>query len=58
MNTACAIQFVMVGPVNWLQQDPDPPPSFRLSLLEGSWSVLALGLHYLLTPRRTVSDFA
>ena len=46
------IKVVLVGPINWLQQDPDPPPPFRLILFAGYWSVLALGLHYLLSRRR------
>ncbi len=46
------IKVVLVGPINWLQQDPDPPPPFRLILFAAYWSVLALGLHYLLSRRR------
>src|SRR4026208_1395463 len=46
------ITVVQVGPINWLQQDPCRPPPFRLILFAAYWSVLALGLHYLLTRRR------
>jgi hypothetical protein len=46
------IKVVLVGPINWLQQDPDPPPPFRLILFAAYWSILALGLHYLLSRRR------
>ena len=46
------IRVVLVAPINWLQQDPDPPPPFRLILFAVYWSVLALGLHYLLSRRR------
>jgi hypothetical protein len=46
------IKIVLVGPINWLQQDPDPPPPFRLILLAVYWSLLALGIHYLLSRRR------
>ena len=46
------ITVVLVGPINWLQQDPDPPPPFRLILFAAYWSVLALGVHYLLSRRR------
>jgi hypothetical protein len=46
------IKVVLVGPINWLQQDPDPPPPFRLILLTAYWSILALGLHRLLSRKR------
>ena len=46
------IKVVLVAPINWVQQDPDPPPPFRLILFAAYWSVLALGLHYLLSRRR------
>jgi hypothetical protein len=45
------IKIVLVGPINWLQQDPDPPPPFRIILFAAYWSLLALGIHYLLTRR-------
>ena len=50
------IKVVLIGPINWLQQDPDPPPPFRIILFAAYWSVLALGLHYLLFPRRQMSE--
>jgi hypothetical protein len=43
------IKVVLVGPINWLQQDPDPPPPFRLMLFAAYWSVLALGIHHFLS---------
>ena len=43
------IRVVLVGPINWLQQDPDPPPPFRLILFAAYWSILALGIHQLLS---------
>jgi hypothetical protein len=46
------IKVVLVAPINWLQQDPDPPPPFRIILFAAYWSVLALGIHYLLSRRR------
>ena len=46
------IRVVLVGPINWLQQDPDPPPPFRLILFAAYWSVLALGIHHLLSRKR------
>jgi hypothetical protein len=46
------LSIVMFGPVTWLQQDPDPPPPFRLILLAAYWSILALGIHHLLSRRR------
>ena len=49
------IKIVLVGPINWLQQDPDPPPPFRLILVAAYWSLLALGIHYLLARRRAGS---
>lgn len=41
------VKVVLVAPINWLQQDPDPPPPFRIILLAAYWSVLALGIHRL-----------
>ena len=43
------IKVVLVAPINWLQQDPDPPPPFRLILFAAYWSLLALGVHRLLS---------
>jgi hypothetical protein len=43
------IKVVLVGPINWLQQDPDPPPPFRIILFAAYWSLLALGIHYVLS---------
>lgn len=45
------IRLVLVGPIHWLQQDPDPPPPLRAILLAAYWSLLALGIHYLLSRR-------
>ena len=42
------IKAVLVAPINWLQQDPDPPPPFRVILFAAYWSILALGIHYVL----------
>jgi hypothetical protein len=46
------LTIVLFGPINWLQQDPDPPPPFRLILLGLYWSLLALGIHHLLSRKR------
>lgn len=46
------LKAILVAPVNWLQQDPDPPPPFRLILLAAYWSVLALGIRALLLQRK------
>jgi hypothetical protein len=46
------IKVVLVGPINWLQQDPDPPPPFRLVLFAVYWSLLALGIYHVLSRRR------
>jgi hypothetical protein len=46
------IRVVLVGPVSWLMQDPDPPPPFRIILFAAYWSLLALGIHYLLSRRK------
>jgi hypothetical protein len=43
------LKAVLFGPIDWLQQDPDPPPPFRLILLTAYWSALALAAHYLLS---------
>ena len=48
-------RVVLVGPISWLQQDPDPPPPFRLILFAAYWSLLALGIHYLLS-RKTARE--
>lgn len=50
------LKLVLVGPINWLQQDPDPPPPFRVILCVAYWSVLALGIHYLLSWKRPARD--
>jgi len=39
------VRAVLIGPVVWLQQDPDPPPPFRGILLAVYWSALAVGIH-------------
>jgi len=49
------IRVVLVGPINWLQQDPDPPPPFRLILFAAYWSILALGIHHLLSRKRAAA---
>jgi hypothetical protein len=49
------LKLVLVAPIDWLQQDPDPPPPFRLILFAAYWSVLALGIHYLLQRRSAVA---
>lgn len=49
------IRVVLVGPVNWLMQDPDPPPPFRIILFAAYWSLLALGIHYLLSRRKAAA---
>lgn len=46
------IRVILVGPINWLQQDPDPPPPFRLILFAVYWSLLALGIHQVLQLKR------
>ena len=46
------IKAVLVAPINWLQQDPDPPPPFRLILFALYWSLLALGIHRLLSRKQ------
>src|SRR5690348_8661375 len=46
------IKAVLIAPINWLQQDPDPPPPFRLILFAVYWSILALGIHRLLSRRK------
>jgi hypothetical protein len=43
------LRVALVGPVAWLQQDPDPPPPFRFILLTAYWSALALGTYQLLS---------
>jgi len=46
------IKVVLVAPINWLQQDPDPPPPFRVILFAVYWSVLALAIHYVLSRKK------
>jgi hypothetical protein len=43
------IRIVLIGPILWLQQDPDPPPPLLMIVLAIYWSLLALGIHALLT---------
>lgn len=43
------IKLILVSPINWLQQDPDPPPPFRIILFAAYWSLLALGIYQLLS---------
>jgi hypothetical protein len=43
------LRVVLVGPVSWLMQDPDPPPPFRIILFAVYWSLFAMALHYLLS---------
>jgi hypothetical protein len=43
------LKLILVGPINWLQRDPDPPPPFRVILCVAYWSVLALLIHYFLS---------
>ncbi|HEV7626084.1 MAG TPA: hypothetical protein VGO89_06265, partial [Streptomyces sp.] len=50
-TTISPLRLVLFGPINWLMQDPDPPPPFRLILFAAYWSLLALGIHYVLTRR-------
>lgn len=45
------LKIALVGPVVWLQRDPDPPPPFRIILCAVYWSILALGIYQLL-PRK------
>lgn len=47
------VTLVLFGPIDWLQQDPDPPPPFRLILCAAYWSLLALGVHRLLSWKHT-----
>lgn len=49
------LRIVLVAPINWLQQDPDPPPPFRMILFAVYWSILALGIHHLLRRKLTRS---
>lgn len=46
------LKLLLFGPIDWLQQDPDPPPPFRLILLTAYWCVIALGLHSLLSRKQ------
>jgi len=50
------LTLVLVGPINWLQQDPDPPPPFRVILCLAYWSVLALVIYYLLSRKKSARD--
>jgi hypothetical protein len=50
------IKLVLVGPINWLQQDPDPPPPLRGILCAAYWSLLAWGIHSLLARVRAARE--
>jgi hypothetical protein len=43
------LMLVLTGPIDWLQQDPDPPPPFRAILCVGYWTIVALLIHQLVS---------
>ncbi len=49
------IKFILIGPITWLQQDPDPPPPLRMILLGIYWTLLALGIHSMLARKTNAS---
>lgn len=46
-------KLILIGPlvpfINFLHQDPDTPPPFFLAAFSFYWTLLGLGLHYILT---------
>lgn len=47
------VKFVLIGPLAFLGQDPDPPPPLLLVAFASYWTAIALVLHFLLTKIRT-----
>jgi hypothetical protein len=43
------IKFVLIGPLSFLGQDPDPAPPVLLLAFAFYWTGIALVLHYLLS---------
>ena len=43
------IKFVLIGPLSFLAQDPDPAPPVLVLAFAFYWTAIALVLHYLLT---------
>src|SRR5688500_4150876 len=50
------IKIILIGPllpfISFLHQDPDTPPPFFLIGFACYWTILALGIHYLLNRRK------
>ncbi len=42
------LKYVMIGPLSFLGQDPDPPPPLLLVAFGTYWSTIALVIHFLL----------
>lgn len=43
------IKFILIGPLSFLGQDPDPPPPLLLVAFTLYWTAMALVLHYILS---------
>ena len=43
------VKFVLIGPLSFLAQDPDPAPPVLLLAFAFYWTAIALVLHYLLS---------
>jgi hypothetical protein len=50
------IKIILIGPllpfINFLNQDPDTPPPFFLVGFAFYWTILAVGIHYLVSKVR------
>lgn len=50
------VRIILMGPllpfINFLKQDPDTPPPFFLIGFAFYWTLLAVGIHYLLSKRK------
>ena len=49
------LKAVLIAPITWLQQDPDPPPPLRMILLGLYWFLLAYGIHSVLARKTSTS---
>ncbi len=47
------VKFVLIGPLSFLAQDPDPAPPVLVLAFAFYWTAIALVLHYLLSKMTT-----
>lgn len=47
-NILYPIKFILIGPLSFLGQDPDPPPPLLIIAFAAYWTALALVIHFIL----------